>query len=132
MLNDRLRRSAAGPTTWRKGEDATLGWLRMLQLFGTCSNQVVIWNLHYGSRAAHVSGAANGRAPVWSITARGRCSLNSGRSLFPVETVVECQNGHLIEWLKPTPSNQRRTGGLNLQAVIRRRKPAAVAHQVGP
>ena len=60
MLNDRLRRSAAGPTTWRKGEDATLGWLRMLQLFGTCSNQVVIWNLHYGSRAAHVSGAANG------------------------------------------------------------------------
>src|SRR6516165_4841357 len=72
------------------------------------------------------------QAPAWSITAHGRCSLNSGRSLFPVETVVECQNGHLIEWLKPTPSNQRRTGGLNLKAVIRRRKPAAVAHQVGP
>ena len=24
----------------------------------------------------------------------GRCSLNSGRTLFPVKTVVECQNGH--------------------------------------
>jgi hypothetical protein len=28
----------------------------MLQLFGTCSSQVVIWNLRYGSRAADVSG----------------------------------------------------------------------------
>jgi|SRR6516162_4412617 hypothetical protein len=65
------------------------------------------------------------RAPAWSITAHGRCSLNSGRTLFLVETVVECQNGHLIEWLKPTPSNHWRTGGLVLKAVIGRRRPAA-------
>ena len=84
--------------------------------------------LHQPS-TVHVSEGS--RAPAWSITAHGRCSLNSGRSLFPVETVVECQNGHLIEWLKPTPSNDRRTGGLNLKAIIRRRKPAAAPHRVG-
>ena len=32
----------------------------MMQLFATCSSQVVIWNLRYGSRAADDSGAANG------------------------------------------------------------------------